>query len=432
MEREVVRKAVAMTRTEVIVRAIRGKLTWTQAADVLGITARHMRRLRDRYLEFGFDGLVDGRGGRSRRLRIPLETIREVCRLKEKEYRDFSVRHFHEHLTEDHGIAISETWTRLVLQSAGLVEKAPGRGKHRRKRDRRPVVGMMVHLDASTHAWIDDLPKWDLVWAMDDADSRCLFGRFVPEEGTMSTMEALVGTVSRYGRFGELYHDRGSHFGRTSRAGAGVDEVQRGQVTRALEALGIRQIFAGSPQARGRSERAFRTIQGRLPQELRRAGIRDWESANRYLEAVFIPDFNRRFTVTPAEAGSAFVPADGIDLEEVFSVQHRRVVRNDNTVTFQSLVLQIPPSDHRAHFVRCPVTVHEYVDGTLGVSYRGKGLGRYDRTGRRLVQDSGGLWSAWTTDTPLPTRPTAQKKKVKVVLKDGSETQEPADIFPCL
>ena len=431
MTKEVVREAKAMTRAEVIVKAIEGKLTWTQAAQVLGVTARHMRRLKDRYEEYGYGGLRDGRGGKSRRKRIPVELIRELCRLKEGEYAEYSVAHFHEKLVKEHGIAISETWTRVVLQAAKIVEKAPGRGQHRRKRERRPVVGMMLHVDASTHPWIAGQPR-DLVVVLDDADGRMLHARFVPQEGTLSTLAALLEVVRGHGRFGELYHDRGSHFGRTSRAGEDPDEVQEGQVTRALRVLGIRQIFAKSPQARGRSERAFGTIQGRLPQELAHAGIRDYAEAERYLAEVFLPDFNRRFTVEPAEAGSAFVPVRGIDLDLLFSAQQERVVRNDNTVTFRNVVLQIPPSRSRAHFVRCPVVVHEFVDGTLGVSYQGTLLGRYGADGTPQSGTGQRLWSAWTTKKPLPTRSTASKKREIIVLRDGTETQNPADIFNCL
>jgi transposase len=433
MTKEVAREARAMLRRDVIVKAIEGKLTWTQASQVLGVTARHMRRLKERYETDGYDGLWDMRGRRPRRRRIPLETIREVCRLKEGEYADWSVAHFHERLVEEHGIAISETWTRLVLQAAGLVEKAPARGKHRRRRERRPVVGMMVHLDASTHEWIAGLPRWDLVWAMDDADGRALHGRFVPQEGTLSTMAALREVVGRYGRFAELYHDRASHFGRTSRAGEDPDEVQEGQVTRALRVLGIRQIFAKSPQARGRSERAFGTIQGRLPQELAHAGVRDYEAANRYLEEAFLPDFNRRFTVEPSEPGSAWVPMKGIDLDLVFSARHERVVRGDNTMTFRAMTLQIPPSKSRPHFVRCPVVVHEFPDGTLGVSYRERLLGRYEANGTlKEPTPTPRPWGAWTTKKPLPTRPTASKKKGFPGLGGTVEPKPQADIFDCL
>src|SRR5262249_48136810 len=168
---------------------------------------------------------------------------------------------------------------------------------------------------------------------------------------------------------------------RTSTAGADPDEVQDGQVSRALRALGIRHILARSPEARGRSERAFGTIQGRLPQELRDAGITDYDAANAYLETVFVPDFNRRFTVRPAQPESAFVSLVGIDLRLLLSVQHERVVRNDSTVLFERLTLQLPPTRERLHYVRCPVLVHELTDGALALSHQGKLLARYTRQG---------------------------------------------------
>ena len=265
-----------------------------------------------------------------------------------------------------------------------MVEKEPARGKYRRQRERRPMVGMLVHMDASTHEWIADLPMQDLVIALDAADGRILYGRFFPQEGVASTFAALDAVLRRYGRFLELYTDRGSHFCRTEQAGQGPAEEQHGQVTRALHALGIRQILARSPQARGRSERAFGTIQGRLPQELRVNQITDYQAANGYLEQVFIPDFNRRFTVRPAHKESAFVKLAGIELELVLSAREERVVRNDNTVGFHNLILQLPPSRQRIHFVRCPVTVHQFSDGNLGISYQGRLLARYDCEGELL------------------------------------------------
>ena len=373
-----------MTRREVLLKAIEGRITWLQAADICGMTPRHMRRLRHRYEEHGFDGLVDQRGGRPRRKRIAMATVGELCRLKREVYPDFSVKHFHEFATEKHGIEISYKWALHLLQAAGLVEKAPGRGKHRRRRERRPMRGMMLHIDGSTHEWIAGLKPWDLIWVLDDAEGQVLYGRFVPQEGTTSTFAALHHVLTRHGRFCELYHDGGSHYGRTSKAGAGPDDEQKGQVTRALKALGIRQIFADSPQARGRSERSFGTVQGRLPQELRLNGITNYDDANRYLEAVFIRSFNRKFTVKPLQPESAFVPLVGMDLTLLLSVQHERVVRNDNTVSFNNVVLQIPSSSRRAHYVRCPVLVHEFIDDALGVSYQGQLLSRYTSTGAPL------------------------------------------------
>lgn len=381
IERRVAREARQMTRSEVIVKAIEGRISWIQAAEILGISARHMRRLKERFETYGYGGLRDGRAGKPRRKRIPTKTIEKICTLKRVKYADYSVRHFWEQVTEKHGIEISYTWTLKVLQTAGLVEKAPARGKYRRRRERRPMVGMLIHLDASTHTWIKDEPMWDLNVALDDADGRILHARFWPEEGLESTFSALRDVVGRHGRFSELYTDRGSHFCRTKRAGQSPAEQQDGQVPRALRALGIRQIYGRSPEARGRSERAFGTIQGRLPQELRHAGITDYEAAQKYLEDVFVPDFNRRFTVKPKERESTFIKLKGVDLDLVLSSQHERIVRNDHTVIFRDLILQLPRIRSRPNYARYPVIVHELPDQILGVSFNARLIAQFDADG---------------------------------------------------
>ena len=300
-------------------------------------------------------------------------------------YPDFSVRHFHEFAVRKHGLRLGYTWTKDVLQARGVVEKAKARGKYRRKRERRPMRGMLLHIDASTHAWIAGLPMRDLVVVLDDADGRILYARFVAQEGTHSTLEALYHVLRRFGRFCELYTDRGSHFCRTSKAGRAPDEQQDGQVARALRSLGIHHIKARSPEARGRSERAFGTLQGRLPQEMRVAGITDYEVANAFLASHFIADFNSRFTVEPTEPESAFTPLAGVELRLLLSIQHERVVQKDNTVVFGRVVLQLPPGRERIHYARCPVVVHELLDDTLAVSYQGRPLARFDRDGQPLV-----------------------------------------------
>src|ERR1700737_1345770 len=383
IERRVGREAGAMTRRAVITKAIAKQLSWVQASEILGISARHMRRLRRKLERWGMSAVMDRRGGGPRRKRIKAGTIELLCRLKRDVYADFSVRHFYEHVTEKHGVRVSYNWLRLMLQEAGVVEKEPARGRYRRRRERRPMVGMLVHLDASTHEWIAGLPVQDLGVALDDPHGRVLYARFFPQEGTASTFAALESVVGNYGRFCELYTDRGSHFCQSGPAGEVADE-QHGQVSQALRALGIRQILARSPQARGRSERAFGTIQGRLPQELRHHGITDYDAANRYLEQHFIADFNRRFTVKPAQPESAFVKLTGVELELVLSSKHERVVRNDNTVTFKNLILQLPATRQRIHFVRCPVTAHQFANGTLGISYQGRLRARYDAAGGPL------------------------------------------------
>ena len=380
----IIREARYMTRKEIVLKAINKQITWIQAADILGITPRHMRRLKTRYEKGGYGGLRDYRAGRAYRRRISLETIRELCRLKKEVYPDFSVKHFHEYATQKHKLDLSYNWARIILEEAKIVDKAPSRGKHRRKRERRPMTGMLIHIDGSTHTWIQEIPPQDLILVLDDADGRALYGQFFPQEGTMSTMTALEHVLIHYGRFCELYHDCGSHFGHTSKAGQGPDEEQNGQVTRVLKTLGIRQIFARSPEARGRSERAFGTCQGRLPQELRLEGITSYEQANVYLNKTFLPKFNKQFTVKPTQEETAFVPLAGINLKLLLSIQQERIVRNDNTVTYKNVILQIPQRPERIHFVRCPVIVHQFPDGTLGVSYQGKLLGQYQTDGKPI------------------------------------------------
>jgi transposase len=380
-ELQIAKEVKKMTRYEILMRATASKLTWTQAAEVLGISPRHMRRLRAEYQEYGIDALEDKRGGKPRRKRIKEQEVSLICRLKEDVYPDFSVQHFYEKLIEKHEIKISYSWTLQILQNAGIVKKNQGRGRYFRKRERRPACGMLIHIDGSTHEWIKDLPKRDLIAVLDDADGRLLYAQFFKEEGTMSTFAALRYILKKHGRFCEFYHDRGSHFGRTSKAGQRPDDEQNGQVTRALNTLGIKQIFANTPQARGRSERAFGTIQGRLPQELRLNGIKNYADANVFLEKEFIRSFNRRFTVKPACKDSAFIPMTGMDFDLLCSIQHLRTVKKDNTVSYNNIVLQLPSTKNRFHYVRCPVTVHEQVKGTLAITYQGTLVSEYTKDG---------------------------------------------------
>jgi len=240
---------------------------------------------------------------------------------------------------------------------------------------------MLLHLDASRHSWLEGQPQWDLNVMLDDADGQVLYAEFVPEEGVRSTLMALKWVLERYGRFAEFYTDRGSHFCTTSKAGAGPNDVQNGTVSRVLRTLGIHHILARSPEARGRSERAFGTIQGRLPQELRAAGVTNYEDANRYLREQFVGTFNELFSVTPREAETAFTSVRGLNLELLLSLQHERVVRADNTISFNGTTFQLRPSDVRMHYARCRVLVHELLDGTLAVSFERQEVGRFTREG---------------------------------------------------
>jgi transposase len=372
----------AMRVQEVILRAMAKKITWWQAAEVIGISDRSMRRWRWRYEQYGYDGLLDRRRGRVSPKRVPLQTVEEVLRLYQERYHDFNVRHFHEKLQEEHGIPLSYTWVKLALQGAGLVKKARKRGVHRKRRERRPLPGMMLHLDGSRHQWFQDDRWYDLIEVLDDATNETYYAQLVEEESTRTVMAALKDVIERKGRFCTLYSDRASHFFETPKAGGPVDRRRLTQVGRALKDLGIEMIPAYSPQARGRSERRFGTWQGRLPQELRLRGIRTVEEANRFLREDSIAEMNRRFSQPAAERGHAFVPVRGQDLDRVFSVQQERVVANDNTLRWGDRMWQLERTRFRGTLAGCRVTICEHLDGRVTIVYGPHVVGRYTAEGK--------------------------------------------------
>ena len=289
---------------EVYGRTHRGVLSQGEAAEVPGVSERTFRRWRDRYEA---EGLYDRRLGRVPARRAGVDEVVRVLALFDTRYWDFNAKHFHEKLVTKHGIKRSDNWVRLTLQAHGRRRAAPRRGAHRRKRPRRALPGMMLHQDGSRHEWAPGR-EWDLIVALDDATSEVYSAFFVAEEGTMSSFRALRAVIRERGLFCSLYTDRGSHDWRTPEAKGPVDKDNPTQVGRALHQLGIEHIAAYSPEARGRSERMFATVQKRLPQELRLAGITDMAEASRFLEEVYLPDHNRRFATRPEAEGSAFVP----------------------------------------------------------------------------------------------------------------------------
>jgi transposase len=369
---------------EAIGRWRSGALSCMEAAEVLGMSERHFRRLRDRYEAEGAEGLIDRRRGRVSGRRVPVDRIEWLLEQFGTRYFDFTVKHFHERLVAEHGFALGYTWTKRVLQDAGLVRRAPRRSAHRRKRPRRPLPGMLLFQDGSRHAWFAGQPALDLIVTMDDATSEVYSAFLVDEEGTASTFRALAEVIGAHGLPCALYTDRGSHYFFTPKAGEPVARDQPTQVGRALAQLGIEHIAAYSPEARGRSERAFGTLQDRLPKELHHAGITTLEAADRYIREVYLPEHNARFAVPPEHAGTAFVADHAGIHREVLCVQEERVVGNDNCVRYRNLALQIPPSPLRAHFVRARVRVHDYPDGTLAVFHGPRCLGRYHGDGRPL------------------------------------------------
>ena len=374
----------AMKIQEVILRAMAKKITWWQAAEILGFSDRHLRRIRERYEQFGYESLFDKRRGQPSPKRVPYATVEKVLALYREKYFDLNVRHFHEKLGEQHAIDLSYTWVKTVLQGAGLVARQHQRGVHRKRRARRPLPGMLLHIDGSHHQWFQDERWYDLIVILDDATSEIYYAQLTEEESTVTVMAGLREVIEGKGVFCALYSDRGSHFWLTPKAGGKIDPHRLTQVGRALREVGVQMIPAYSPQARGRSERNFGTWQGRLPQELRLRKIRSVEAANRFLREHYIDEFNGRFQVPAAQRGSAFVRRSSKDLDLIFALQFQRTVNRDNTVSVQNLRLQIEPVRWRATLAGCTVTVHQHLDGTFTITHGPQRLGHYSAEGVSL------------------------------------------------
>ena len=358
-----------------------GRLTQAEAAMLLGQCERSFRRHVERYKADGLDGLLDKRLSQISKRRASGAEVDKVVQTYRNGFAGWNVAHFHSKYRSEMQGTRSYSWLKTVLQGAGLARTAKRRGKHRIKRERAPLPGMMLHQDASTHRWVADA-VWDLVVTMDDATGEHTSMFFCDQEGTASSFHGLGQTIARYGLFASLYSDRGSHYFTTPKAGEKVDKRNLTEVGRALKQLGIEHIAAYSPEARGRSERAFQTHQGRLPQELARAGVTDMDSANRYLEQVYRDGHNREFCVASTLPGTAYVPFLSGSLPDILCEQHERTVGNDNCVSFEGMSLQLPADEMRYHYVRTKVRVHRYVDNTLGVFHGPRKLASYDADGK--------------------------------------------------
>jgi transposase len=371
---------------EVILQAMAKKITWWQAAEILGVSNRTMRRWKWNYEDHGFKGLLDGRKGRPSWKRVPPGEAEKILALYRDTYFDLNVRHFYEKVTAQHGVTLSYTWVKNLLQGAGLVKKGRDRKPHRKRRPRRPIPGMLLHIDGSHHQWFQDHRWLDLLVILDDATSQIYYAQLVEDESTRTVMAGLRDVIERVGLFCALYSDRAGHFFYTPKAQQQVDHRQLTQVGRAMKDLGIQMIPAYSPQARGRGERSFSTWQGRLPQELRLRGITTVEDANAFLREEYIQEFNSRFTVPAAQPGTAFVPIGSQDLDRIFSIHHERTVNNDNTVRLANMVLQIEPTIWRSSLAGCRVRIQERLDGTIVICYGPHELGRYSSKGQPIVE----------------------------------------------
>ena len=368
---------------DVLSRCERRELSMMEAGELLGVSERQFRRYRDRYEEDGLAGLIDRRLGQPSEKRVPAADRERMLELYREAYRGWNVKHFHERLVRDYGFRWGYTWVKTQLHTAGLVERASKRGAHRRKRPRKPCEGMMLHQDGSRFAWLAGEPALDLIVTMDDATSTLYSAFLIEEEGMVSTFRALLEVFMARGLPVSLYTDRGSHYFFTPKAGEPVDKERPTQVGRALDRLGIEHIPAYSPEARGRSERMFGTLQDRLPKELKLAGIHDIDAANHFIREVYLPAHNARFAKPPQIAESAFVVLPNpASLIEMLCSEEERIVARDNTVTYLGLTLQLPESPARAHYVKARIKVRAYPDGSLAVFHGPRALARYDATGK--------------------------------------------------
>jgi transposase len=406
----------AMKIKEVITRAMSGTINWIQAAEILGMSDRQLRRWRKRWDKHGYDGLFDYRTQRPSPKRVAMDDVEKVLGLYREQYFDLNVKHFVEKLHEEHQIQLSYTWVKTALQTAGLVERHRMRGPHRKRRPRRPLPGMLLHVDGSRHRWIPGLDSYqDMIVVFDDATSEMYYARLVEEESTETVMAALKQVIADRGVFCSLYSDRGSHFVFTPRAGGPPDRRVKTQIVRALEQMGSELIAANSPQARGRCERLFGTWQGRLPQELRLRHICSVEAANAYLPEWIASEHNRKFTVPARETGTAFVAYRGTDLDKIWSNQQERIVANDNTVTYGKLSLQVPQQTFRFSLARCRVLVCRHLDATISLHYGPHHLGHYDSQGELLTVGAGSAMAM-----PRPSIP----DRTSVVSTDHSEARK--------
>lgn len=359
-----------------------GRLTQMEAASLLGVSDRTFRRYLGRYEENGLEGLIDQRLEQASHRRAPVDEVMRVTEQYRSRHTGWSAKHFYAWYRKDNGTR-SYSWVKSRLQEADLVPKARARGAHRKRRERSPWPGLMIHQDGSTHEWIPG-QRWDLIVTMDDATNEQYSMFFVAQEGTASSLRGVGEVIESCGLFSRFYSDRGSHYWHTPEAGGKVDKANPTQFGQALQRLGIEMIAAYSPEARGRSERMFRTHQDRLPRELALVGISDMAAANRYLTETYRPAFNAEFMQPAMEEGSAFVDWIGGPLGDILCERFERTVGNDNCVSFESMKLQIPADRYRCHYVKAKVTVLRRIDGTLAILHGPRKLADYDQTGKAL------------------------------------------------
>jgi Helix-turn-helix domain len=376
----------AMQIKEVLLRAMNKEYSWLQAAEILGITPRGLRRLRQRMEQFGYQGLVDMRRGRPSPRRTPVAEVERILGLYRERYIGFNGRHFFQTVRRDHEVKHSYSCVKQMLQGAGLLRKSRARGRHRKRRDRKACFGEMLHLDGSLHQWLQLLPgeKQVLIQMVDDATTRLLYAQLWEGETVEAVMSALRDVIITYGIPMALYTDRAGWAFETPKAGGKVNKAHPTQVGQALSRLGIEHIPSYSPQARGRSERMNRTLQDRLVNELRAAKAKTVEQANAYLRERYVPTHNESLAREPKDPESAFVKLGDVDLNEILCVETMRTVGRDNVVTMDGTALQIARQPGRRSCSGLHVIVRRHLDGFYSVRRGTQVFGRYDTQGKAL------------------------------------------------
>jgi len=354
-----------LSKIDLIPKVVNGHLTGREAATLSGYSEVHISRLKKRYIENGLPGLIRAPKAPSNKTPQPLKN--KIIKLYNEEYNGFNFVHFTEKLEERHNLKISDETVRKILIEAGIHTPKKQKTVYRRRR-RMPAEGLLIQMDSSQHAWIPSIHRdWQLISAVDDASSRIIFAKFFPADSTFNNMFVIRKVVEREGLFTALYVDKASHFITTRHNGIHndlSDEFANTQIQRALRELNINLISANSPQAKGRIERSFRTLQDRLINELKLYNIHDYSKANDFLINRFISVYNQKFALK--NVPSLFKPCpSNINLDLVFSKSFIRKVRNDNTFQLFNHVFQIPPSEVQSSFAKKQIDVRVLSDNSV-------------------------------------------------------------------
>lgn len=362
-----------MNRYKILQEVIEKKLKGTEAAELLGITPVHVSRIKTKLIKEGFEGLLRKAVPNPPNKKIAQEMIKEIVRLRKELYYDFNITHFKDKLEEEHGIHLCYESLRQILIAHNNHQPKKKKIVHRQRR-RMPKAGMLVQMDSSQHHWLKHIKKkWWLIAMIDDATNEVPYAKLFPGDTMFANMRVIRRFLELKGVFTSLYADKASHFKTTRYGGLHVDinqEQADTQIERALEELGTTLIPANSPQAKGRIERRFRLFQDRFIKEMRLAGVKDYDEANKFLQEKFLPWHNQRYRL---EAESVYMPLPkDKNLDLVFCIKQWRTVKKDNTVSFNGQIIQIPPSKLKLSFAKTKVQVCRLEDDRIFVLYKNK------------------------------------------------------------